>query len=331
MVILFVLPIVSFLAGSQVGKVSVLKIGREISNAIKKGDPLLFLAGHDRKLRLVRMSAGLTGYWHHQSLEEIPDEKAAYNFYGTTAGFATADTASNLSPQFLEYVQAWISKQKSGSLRPIEDILGRKIGTSPLELGKALYELQQKKSAILERLNFVKTWKQDASTMEEYIQARGFSPEEAQRFRAEVSSAIQDGGLALKTELEKIDRATEIEFEEEGWALTEVPRALPNGGTSESNRRRKRFWRVKEKLAPDGLSKTYVLTRISLLTLDDFWAFLPSGSNINRVWTMIKRAALADKLESDWNESKIAKWITIAAFVMMVTIGLGVMVYLVTK
>lgn len=325
--VVLIVPILAFVGGFLGYRARVGYVARTIGGALRKGNPLLFLEGHDRKLRLIPMESGITGYWHHAHVEQIPDEAGTYNFYGTEAGIAASQAVSNINPEFNRYVAAFRKAQKEGKLKGVtlggngmEDVLGREIGSSPEELARALYELEEEKRAVEKRILFLEQVNADQTTVEEIIRKEKFDKNEAGLFRTEMTAALSDltqppaglndeqrkkwkaqPGATLRARLDKINAARKITVQEEGFQIV-----------------------------PDGKNR-YKLVRNALLTLDEFWHFLPTGSNINNVWTMVKRAKEQNKLESGFDEGKGFKWLIIGIVVMMVTIGTGVMVYLITK
>lgn len=303
-------PILGATGGFFMGKMQVPKVARNFGSAIKKGKPILFLAGHDRKLRIIPMKAGLTGYWHDRDLETIPDDKAIYSCYGTEAGIGSSQSVSNLTPEFLSVIEAFRKKQVTGQLTEMEDVLGRKVGSTPEELAQCFYMLETRRKDIEKRIAFVKEIATDQSTMEEKIRMMGFDPDEEQRFRVEIKTAIDEmktGKLeetTLMKEYNRIDRARKIEVDYDGWSILTIP-------------------------PKDSKSKiSYRLVRKALVSMDDFWHFLPTGSSMNAVWTMIRRAEQANKLESAFTEAQGFKWMIIGLTIMMASIGIGVMVYL---
>ena len=292
----------------------IVKPARGISKAIKSGNPILFLAGHDRKLRAIPMKAGITGYLHDKDLESIPDDKAVYNFYGTEGLIASTQSVSNINPEFLQIIEAYRTKQMNGGLAQMEDVLGRKIGFKPKEQAESMYLLEQRKKQVEKRMEFIKQIATDQTTMEEKIKEFHMDPPEEQRFREEVQIALDElkdnnklENTTLGKEYQKITAARQIEVTQNGWAISESPPKNKNDK-----------W-------------TYTLVRKALVTMDDFYHFLPTGSSMNAIWTMVRRAEQANKLESSFNEAQGFKWMIIGTVVMMVFIGAGVMVYLVVK
>jgi hypothetical protein len=307
LVIAIVVPILGCVGGWFAQRLRVGYVARTIGTALRKGDPLLFLEGHDRRLRLVPMWGGITGFWHHKDAELIPDEKGTYNFYGTEAAMAASHAVSNVNPEFLRYVQAWrtaqLSKTADGKpvLQPMVDVLGRNIGYSPQELARALYDLEREKRLVEDRILMVNRLLADETTVDEIIIQKKITKENVPKFRTEMAAAVADKGEALKKRLDKIQVARTITTKEDGWTIEE------------------------EHHSPS----TFKLVRYVKLSMDDFWHFLPSGSNMNNLWTMVKRAAEQARLRNEFDEGKGFKWMIIGIVVMMCTIGTGLMVYLI--
>ena len=309
-ILALIVPILAFFGGFMGGKMQVPKVARIIGGAIKKGKPIMFLAGHDRKLRAIPMKAGLTGYLHDRDLEVIPDDKGTYNFYGTEGLIASAQCVSNINPTLLRVIDAFRKKQLNGDLKQMEDVLGKKAGTTPRELAECLYMMEERRKELEKRISFIKEVSTDQITMEEKIRQMGFDPDEEARYKTEMKVSIDEmksGGLentAIWKEYQKLMDARKITTDEDKWEIEEIP-----GKTKTDH-------------------KVYNLIRKAIVTLDDIQYFLPTGSSMNSIWTMTRRSEQANKLESAFTEAQGFKWMIIGLTIMMASIGIGVMVYL---
>lgn len=305
LIVAFVPAIVMFIAGFLVKHFQMGRIARTIAKAIRNADPLLFLIGADRKMRVIKMEEGITGYWHDRDLEVIPDSKAIYSLYGAPSGIATAQTVSNLGPEFLATAQSLFDAQKKGQLTALQDIAGHSVGTTPEDLGKILYEIHQQKKELEKRIELVNMIQSGQMTILEYEKRENMNIEQARKFEAEWKEDSKDGGKLMHDKLEQIKAASTITVKEDGWTIEQ---------------------RFNKKTKQSFMT----LVRNHLLTLDDFWFLMPTGSDMNSLWTYAQRKSEQDRLERGGDEAKNTRLLILGMTAMMFMIGAGILVYLST-
>lgn len=279
-------------------------VGKKISHAIRKRNPIIFLKGYDSNLRIVEFEPGLTGYLHENDagIDLIPDGRGMLKFYGTSAGFGSSETVSNFNTKFEQYVSAWREKQMNGELTKLEDATGRKLGASAQDLAMAMWDLQRKRQQAKQDLEDYEKWKANQTTLAEIAHAKGLTELEAKKFILEKEQLAKDDAETLKARIRYLDEAAEIVTHEQ--------------------------WEAQMRLGPNGEPK-YSLARVVRHTLDDLWTFIPTSANMLSVRTMVNRAVEMRAKEMSQFEKALMRYIGPVLLILALCIGGGVLYTLV--
>jgi len=303
--IIVILPIGGFIGGFLVQKLVLTPPqARKVASAMRQGKQGYLLGGHDGRLRFIDFGqGGVTGYLHGEHVEAIPDKGGMYNWGGASIGFATAETVSNVRSDFLEWVETWRKGQKDGKLTVVEGVLGHKIGTTPEELAKGIYEIKEKEDNLKKMEGYVKQLNSGETTTAQLAVLLKIPKEAYADFATDMESYQKENGAKIKGELDKIKVACDITADQTFQMKIEGDKK-------------------------NGFK--FLFVRTVHHTLDEFWHLLPTGSSMLAVWNMVKRAEIANRLEQSNPTSKYQNLVLLGVFVMLISIGAGLMVYLST-
>jgi hypothetical protein len=284
---------------------------RMIWLAKRKRYPLILHMGRDGIWRLLPAKRSPSGVWSglNSQLLIIPDERAVRPLSGATA-LAVVHTlsAGTLNPEFLYYAQKLIETGQKG----FTTLRGVKERFSPYALAEYFEFIYNREREVISILQLLERLKKEEITIEDAVtqilterQLPVDDENLRQQYKRQLENALATQGEAYQEELRRLQEAKKVTIEQKNWYIE----------TEEVKEGKKTRLKIKDVVAYEPL------------VFDDFYVFLPSGANIDDVFSSIKRSEAAALKEQQFTTGQAFKWLTFGVVILLILIG----VYVVLK
>ena len=304
-----ILFIVGVILGIVIFRIMIGGAARAVWSSRRRKIPLLLHMGQDGLWKLNNMLRGFAGFWRYGPINIIPDEKGVVPLVDASPmGIAHTASSSIINADFAYGATKFVEAYEKGV--EMDDGKGGKNirHLTPSQIADFVEALTIREVevrdilAVINRVNNGEISIDDAVT--KMLVERQMPPDDSTEFekmKSNLQGAIDTQGRAYQDELKRIYQAKTIPIEEGGWRLV----------TKRTKGLKRRIRTFIEGIAVD----------VSL-NMADWQSFLPTGSDINTVTTVMNESNMAAKLEFKQNTGQTAKWLTTAVAFFIVLLGI---------
>jgi len=314
-----ILPVVGIAVGVFIFRFMAGSAAKAAWAAKRKNAPGLFHMGRDGIFKLWNIKRSFGGVWHAgTSLDVIPDERGVKGMVGgTPTGLASTNAAATLDPEWLYATNRFADSFKRERTTESGEVIPKMAPPMASNYLDALRYREAEIQSVLETLNRINSGEisiEDGVTAS--MAERGIDPSDMNsksKIRDALMGAVQSQGQSYKTELERIEAAKVIKFNEDRWIIDWEKKPVKKGNSMLSMFTKPQIvYNAKNVMA---------MVPISML---DFQSFLQTGANLDDLTTALRNSAQAAILESSQSRGQAFKWISLGVFIFIVMISIYV-------